>query len=590
MRKEEEKLRHRYHSTTVGTENYFDAEVVKAASTCNPGGGIEVNNGHCNDEDKARTKTWSWRFLLGKLGFFLNRYRPRSFLGYQSQRHATREVCDWLERHGMPQNKATLRIRWFLALIVACIFLLGDIRCKTRQHYKALKLWVRHRRLDRPSSTSPYLPVLISMRSRNETSSFSSSPRSATAPLPPSEVAEYPISSSKHRDYNGLLIHYLPNNNATRTIQQPDPSFNETEGHVYGPDDYDKKSVKNFDTYYAFDDDYVRNPIAGSHCRRVSWHRLHFPTCNIIHEYRMMKGKNRFLGRGAYRTVFLLRERNDKERFVMKAPRNIYGGAFETDNYEFMRMDALVMERLTSSPRIADVYGHCGLTTLTEYLPDGIEENVIYKDGYMKQEDLNDKNDVNPKNDYTPMEKLQMALDMAEAIAELHGFKDGVIVHDDIQLCQFLYTQDGRMKLNDFNRAEVMLFDEKSGEYCRYRNGEGPGNYRAPEEFADKPLNEKIDVYSFGNNIYALLTGLWVYYENEDDGVVHEKSIAGELPFVDERYYNRSYAERKLVEIMLRCWVYDPDKRVDIFEVVEFLREAVEKAKEYETSSRMFEK
>ena len=44
--------------------------------------------------------------------------------------------------------------------------------------------------------------------------------------------------------------------------------------------------------------------------------------------------------------------------------------------------------------------------------------------------------------------------------------------------------------------------------------------YRSPEEFAARDLNEQIDVFSFGNNIYALLTGLWVFYENEDDGVV----------------------------------------------------------------------
>jgi serine/threonine protein kinase len=45
--------------------------------------------------------------------------------------------------------------------------------------------------------------------------------------------------------------------------------------------------------------------------------------------------------------------------------------------------------------------------------------------------------------------------------------------------------------------------------------------YRSPEEFANRPLDEKIDVWSFGNNIYGLLTGLWVFYQNDDDGVVH---------------------------------------------------------------------
>ena len=32
-------------------------------------------------------------------------------------------------------------------------------------------------------------------------------------------------------------------------------------------------------------------------------------------------------------------------------------------------------------------------------------------------------------------------------------------VHDDVQLCQWLRTEDGRLKLGDFNRAEVMAYN-----------------------------------------------------------------------------------------------------------------------------------
>ena len=55
-----------------------------------------------------------------------------------------------------------------------------------------------------------------------------------------------------------------------------------------------------------------------------------------------------------------------------------------------------------------------------------------------------------------------------------------------------------------------------------------------------------------------------------------EKMIKKETAYIDPRYRNRTYAESALVEIMEECWTYDPDERVDIFEVVEFLREAVE--------------
>jgi len=86
-------------------------------------------------------------------------------------------------------------------------------------------------------------------------------------------------------------------------------------------------------------------------------------------------------------------------------------------------------------------------------------------------------------------------------------------------LCQWLETKDGKLKLGDFNRAEFPKYDPEKQEYCKYNNGRGYGNYRSPEEFDTRDLDEKIDVWSFGNNIYGLLTGLWVFYEDEDDGV-----------------------------------------------------------------------
>jgi hypothetical protein len=45
------------------------------------------------------------------------------------------------------------------------------------------------------------------------------------------------------------------------------------------------------------------------------------------------------------------------------------------------------------------------------------------------------------------------------------------------RLSQFLWTADRtRLKLNDFNRAEFMLWDEEHQEYCKYTEGRGQGN------------------------------------------------------------------------------------------------------------------
>jgi hypothetical protein len=143
------------------------------------------------------------------------------------------------------------------------------------------------------------------------------------------------------------------------------------------------------------------------------------------------------------------------------------------------QVDALVMERLTSADHIVNIYGLCGASMLVEAVPFEVEEYVVPGDGYMNPGHLNDTYDVNPQNSYDATEKLQMALEMAESIAVMHGFEGGVIVHDDIQLCQWLRTREGKLKLGDFNRAVIRLWNVEKQEYCKHNNGLGYGNVRA---------------------------------------------------------------------------------------------------------------
>jgi hypothetical protein len=148
--------------------------------------------------------------------------------------------------------------------------------------------------------------------------------------------------------------------------------------------------------------------------------------------------------------------------------------------FEFVRMDAIVAELTTSSPRTFDIYGFCGIGILSEVFLHGDAEDLIQPgSGYMKTKDLHDEDGVKPRNKLTAQQKLVIALEMAEGLAVLHGYKNGLIVHDDVQLSQYLFNADFSMlKLNDFNRAEFPLWDEKNQEYCRYKNGHGHGNVR----------------------------------------------------------------------------------------------------------------
>jgi len=336
--------------------------------------------------------------------------------------------------------------------------------------------------------------------------------------------------------------------------------------------------------YYHDDElDYVE-------CRRPKWKEYYFPTCNAFHEVDMTRNydvdlvssrldpnfDSYLFSHGYYRDAFLVEDMVRREATVLKVLR--FKHEYTTRIYNMVQRDAIVMERLTSSDYIVNMHGHCASSLMVEPISYELEEYVVPQ-GYMKQEELLDQYDVNPQNDYTVIEKLEVALAMAESLAVLHGFKDGIIVHDDVQLCQWLRTRDNRLVLGDFNRAEVMDWNDEKQEYCMYNNGFAYGNYRSPEEFNGKDLNEKIDIFSYGNNVYGLLTGLWPFYENEDDDFVQRQIIDGKTSYIDDRYRERSYGEGKMVNLIEQCWQFKPEDRPDIFEIVRFLRRALEEEK-----------
>ena len=160
--------------------------------------------------------------------------------------------------------------------------------------------------------------------------------------------------------------------------------------------------------------------------------------------------------------------------------------------YEYTRMDAIVAERLTSSPRIYNIYGTCGIGILSEYFAQGdVEAMAVSETGYFNYQyyaDTDEENEHEPKgqanhtrtnatitttvvptkptikndpkvdepsfstpaqvsasqrprsrshlppvhNELSGYTKLKLSLHMAEAIADLHGYSGGTIVHQDI--------------------------------------------------------------------------------------------------------------------------------------------------------------
>ena len=63
------------------------------------------------------------------------------------------------------------------------------------------------------------------------------------------------------------------------------------------------------------------------------------------------------------------------------------------------------------------------------------------------------------------------------------------------------------------------------------------------------------------------------------ENVAREMVKNGRTAYIDPRFNERSFAESKLVEIIPQCWTYNPRQRIDIFQLVNFLRNAVQENK-----------
>lgn len=349
-------------------------------------------------------------------------------------------------------------------------------------------------------------------------------------------------------------------------------------------DDWLQDVDEDYQGYYAFDDDFLRgrrvaydgiNPGKddASSCRRVAEHRISFPTCNEVHQLDYSAGTTlesnfTYLNHGAFREVFSVDHSFDsfKEKIAIKEIRYKLSHA-DLELIEYVRMDAAVAERLTSSPRTFDIYGYCGLSLLTEFFYHGDIEGRVYAEERHKA----------PDTIVTPEQKLVLALEMAEGLADLHGNSNGMILHSDVQLGQFLLNKDKTMlKLNDFNRAEFLLWDETHQAYCQHRNGKGHGSWRSPEEYRNDALTDKIDVWSLGNNIYTILTGVDPLLADDDYVKRSNLIVQGKTGRLDPKYFEQDGPERLLATVIQQCFQYDPAMRPTIFEIVNDLQRGVE--------------
>jgi hypothetical protein len=128
------------------------------------------------------------------------------------------------------------------------------------------------------------------------------------------------------------------------------------------------------------------------------WQSQSFPTCSLIHEYDLSRIGDVFspgyrprsiglqhssdsfdyrLGGGYWRDVWSVRYY--QEQIVLKTLRYHHDATARV--FDRHRRDALVMERLSYSPWIVDIYGYCGNSGLFAHADGGDVTNAIWPEG-----------------------------------------------------------------------------------------------------------------------------------------------------------------------------------------------------------------
>jgi serine/threonine protein kinase len=315
-------------------------------------------------------------------------------------------------------------------------------------------------------------------------------------------------------------------------------------------------------------------------CHSEPWQTMSHPNCNDIHEIDLGEllptlfnrtinpplGKSgreqpKYIDSGLWRDVFRMQPRLNSagssvnERVVLKIMKEEHD--VDDRNLDRHRRDAIVMEKMTSSPNVVSLFGYCGNTVMTEHIDQDLETAI-------QQYSISHDN---------PLRRLHLALGAAKGLAALHEFSGGPIIHADIQSRQFLVDSTGQVKLNDFNRCRFRPKLNVTGEYCKIRIPTSPGINRSPEEYNDEQLDEKLDVYSLANVMYEIINRdkPWV-----EEGTKSAKRMIGGGQKPKMRPLKPGTSDASLAVLMERAYALNPAERISAAELVSELENLLE--------------
>ncbi|MCL7046294.1 hypothetical protein MKW94_021222 [Papaver nudicaule] len=171
------------------------------------------------------------------------------------------------------------------------------------------------------------------------------------------------------------------------------------------------------------------------------------------------------------------------------------------------RMDKVSEQAEDDFCREMELFGrlhHRHLVSLRGFCVDRGERFLMYE--YMENGSLKDHLHSTGKTPLSWQTRIQIAIDVANALEYLHFYCEPPLCHRDIKSSNILLDENFVAKVADFGLAHASKTGEISFEPVNTDIRGTPG-YMDPEYVVNEELTEKSDVYSYGVLLLELVTG-----------------------------------------------------------------------------------
>ncbi|XP_028117514.1 putative leucine-rich repeat receptor-like serine/threonine-protein kinase At2g19230 isoform X3 [Camellia sinensis] len=194
----------------------------------------------------------------------------------------------------------------------------------------------------------------------------------------------------------------------------------------------------------------------------------------------------RVIGKGGFGTVYLGYLKDGTEVAVKMLSRSSSQGS----------------EQFWTEAELLTTVHHRNLAALIGYCDEGSNTALIYEymiNGNLQECLLDKKRAV-----LTWEQRLQIAIDAAQALEYLHDGCKPPIIHRDIKTANILLNEKLQAKVADFGLSRIFPVEDGSHVSTAVV---GTFGYLDPEYYITSRLTEKSDVYSFGVVLFELITG-----------------------------------------------------------------------------------